>query len=237
MLTTENFFLNSAFDLRSKGFIGAESSNILSSISKPICFNCETVIKSDKDDPRYFPTKPSLAKNPPENLNQHEDNEKATQERIYSNTAEINALKLKDVTPITWNGSNISKFVIPFEVYCSQLVFEDWYHGKLDRCQAEALLKNDGDFLVHEAPDAPRNFVLTGLSSDKIRHFLLIDEESGVVRTKDRMFESISHLINYHCINRFPIISSGEVFQLKCAVVCLKTLRRMRNMKYAQKYV
>lgn len=227
---TKIFLLISAFDLRSKGFIGAEIPNKLAMPSNSICANCETEKKSDKSDPRYLPTKPILAKIPTENLIQREDDKNTTKERIYTNSVKMNASKLKDLSPVTWNGSNISKFAIPFEVYCSQLVFEDWYHGKLDRCQAEALLKKDGDFLVHEAPDAPKNFVLTGLSSDNIRHFLLIDEESGFVRTKDRMFESISHLINYHCINRFPIISSGEVFQLKCAVVCLKTLRRVKNM-------
>ena len=35
------------------------------------------------------------------------------------------------------------------------------------------------------------------------------------VRTKDRMFESVSHLINYHCENELPIISAESALVLR----------------------
>nr|CAD7575184.1 unnamed protein product [Timema californicum] len=35
------------------------------------------------------------------------------------------------------------------------------------------------------------------------------------VRTKDRMFESVSHLINYHCQNELPIISAESALVLR----------------------
>lgn len=38
------------------------------------------------------------------------------------------------------------------------------------------------------------------------------------VRTKDRMFESVSHLINYHSKNQLPIISAESVLILKTPV-------------------
>lgn len=229
-MINENFVFNSAFDLRSKGFIGVENFNF-ATLPKTICGNCDTEEKPDKDDSRYMRTAPALSITLPKSSDKCDGDE-----RICTNTIGMNTPELKGTPPVpcnVLNRLNSSKFVIPYEVYCSQLVLEDWFHGMLDQEQAEALLKNDGDFLVREASDAPNNFVLTALSSNQFRHFLLIDEESGVVRTKDRMFESISHFINYHCINHFPIISSGEVFQLKCAVVCLKTLRRVKIMSEA----
>lgn len=30
------------------------------------------------------------------------------------------------------------------------------------------------------------------------------------IRTRDRIFDSISHLINHHLVNRLPIVSAGS---------------------------
>ena len=40
------------------------------------------------------------------------------------------------------------------------------------------------------------------------------------VRTKDRMFDSITHLINYHMTERLPITSSDSEIILKTPVTC-----------------
>ncbi|KAL1114762.1 hypothetical protein AAG570_007586 [Ranatra chinensis] len=96
----------------------------------------------------------------------------------------------------------------------SQLQNEEWFHGVIDRAQAEALLKNDGDFLVRESSATAGQYVLTGLQGGTKKHLLLIDPE-GMVRTKDRMFESVSHLINYHCNNQLPIISAESALVLR----------------------
>ncbi|KAM7338226.1 hypothetical protein ACRRTK_001710 [Alexandromys fortis] len=90
-----------------------------------------------------------------------------------------------------------------------QLQGESWFHGKLSRSEAEALLQLNGDFLVRESTTTPGQYVLTGLQSGQPKHLLLVDPE-GVVRTKDHRFESVSHLISYHMDNHLPIISAGS---------------------------
>ncbi|BES90011.1 Shc transforming protein [Nesidiocoris tenuis] len=95
-----------------------------------------------------------------------------------------------------------------------QLQQEEWFHGVIDRAQAESLLKNDGDFLVRESSTTIGQYILTGLQAGTKKHLLLIDPE-GMVRTKDRMFESVSDLINYHCRNQLPIISAESALVLR----------------------
>ncbi|NXS37167.1 SHC1 protein, partial [Pomatostomus ruficeps] len=90
-----------------------------------------------------------------------------------------------------------------------QLRRETWYHGKMNRKEAEKLLKVNGDFLVRESTTTPGQYVLTGLQGGQPKHLLLVDPE-GVVRTKDHRFESVSHLISYHMDNHLPIISAGS---------------------------
>ncbi|NWU89597.1 SHC1 protein, partial [Upupa epops] len=102
--------------------------------------------------------------------------------------------------------------VPPTQVVASmeeQLRREPWYHGKMNRKEAEKLLKVNGDFLVRESTTTPGQYVLTGLQGGQPKHLLLVDPE-GVVRTKDHRFESVSHLISYHMDNHLPIISAGS---------------------------
>lgn len=77
--------------------------------------------------------------------------------------------------------------------------------------------KQDGDFLVRESQGSPGQYVLTGLQGDVKKHLLLIDPE-GAVRTKDRMFESVSHLVNYHSENKLPIMSAESALILRYPV-------------------
>ncbi|CAH2274018.1 SHC-transforming 4 [Pelobates cultripes] len=91
---------------------------------------------------------------------------------------------------------------------------EDWYHGKMSRKIAENLLINDGDFLVRESTTSACQYVLSGLHGGQHKHLLLVDPE-GKVRTKDHIFENVSHLIKYHVENKLPIISSGSELCLR----------------------
>ncbi|XP_014256307.1 SHC-transforming protein 1 isoform X2 [Cimex lectularius] len=106
----------------------------------------------------------------------------------------------------------------PFESSLSndvlQLQNEEWFHGVIDRAQAESMLKQDGDFLVRESSTTTGQYILTGLQGGTKKHLLLIDPE-GMVRTKDRMFENVSDLINYHCNNQLPIISAESALVLR----------------------
>lgn len=38
------------------------------------------------------------------------------------------------------------------------------------------------------------------------------------VRTKDRIFDSVSHLVNHHCDNTLPIISADSALVLRYPV-------------------
>nr|CAG4638573.1 EOG090X098F [Cyclestheria hislopi] len=96
----------------------------------------------------------------------------------------------------------------------TQLSQEIWFHGPISRKEAEDLLKLDGDFLVRESQGSQGQYVLTGMQSGHHKHLLLVDPE-GIVRTKDRTFDSVSHLINYHRNNVLPIISAESVLLLK----------------------
>lgn len=100
----------------------------------------------------------------------------------------------------------------------SELLRENWYHGAITRRQAESLLKCDGDFLVRDTQGTPGQYVLTGMQLSQPKHLLLIDPE-GIVRTKSRVFESISHIINYHWTNALPIISSESTLVLRTPII------------------
>ncbi|XP_045689841.1 SHC-transforming protein 3 isoform X2 [Phyllostomus hastatus] len=94
-------------------------------------------------------------------------------------------------------------------VMLEELKAEPWYQGEMSRKEAEGLLKRDGDFLVRKSTTNPGSFVLTGMHDGQAKHLLLVDPE-GTIRTKDKIFDSISHLINHHLENSLPIVSSGS---------------------------
>lgn len=88
------------------------------------------------------------------------------------------------------------------------LLSRKWFHGIKDQTEAELLLQNDGDFLVRELQEITGQFVLTGMQSMKPIHLLLIDEK-GYVRTKDRLFDNIDQLIYYYWTNSIPILNEN----------------------------
>ncbi|KAK2541945.1 Shc2 isoform A [Columba livia] len=98
-----------------------------------------------------------------------------------------------------------------------QLRREPWYHGRMSRQDAERLLQADGDFLVRDSLTNPGQYVLTGMHSGQPKHLLLVDPE-GVVRTKDVLFESISHLISHHRQNEQPIMAAESELHLRQVV-------------------
>ncbi|KAL1493433.1 hypothetical protein ABEB36_011489 [Hypothenemus hampei] len=95
-----------------------------------------------------------------------------------------------------------------------QLKKEYWFHGPISRAEAERLLQKDGDFLVRESANKPGQYVLSGMQDNNKKHLLLIDPE-GVVRTKDRTFSSVSHLIQFHFDHALPIISAETALVLR----------------------
>lgn len=98
---------------------------------------------------------------------------------------------------------------VPGEETADPLQQEAWFHGKITRPQAESLLRSNGDFLVRESSHQEGQFVLTGLHAGVFKHLLLIDPQ-GVVRTKDKKFDNVSHLIHFHRDNHVPIVSEDS---------------------------
>nr|XP_012629240.1 SHC-transforming protein 3 isoform X2 [Microcebus murinus] len=95
-----------------------------------------------------------------------------------------------------------------------ELNTKPWYQGEMSRKEAEGLLENDGDFLVRKSTTNPGSFVLTGMHNGQAKHLLLVDPE-GTIRTKDRVFDSISHLISHHLDSSLPIVSAGSELSLQ----------------------
>ncbi|NXE58029.1 SHC1 protein, partial [Casuarius casuarius] len=127
----------------------------------------------------------------------------STQRDLFDMKPFEDALRVPPAVPV---GLPPAQVVASME---EQLRREPWYHGKMNRKEAEKLLKVNGDFLVRESTTTPGQYVLTGLQGGQPKHLLLVDPE-GVVRTKDHRFESVSHLISYHMDNHLPIISAGS---------------------------
>ncbi|XP_031769002.2 SHC-transforming protein 3 isoform X2 [Galleria mellonella] len=98
------------------------------------------------------------------------------------------------------------------------LAREPWYHGPISRTAAEKLVVEEGEFLVRESAASPGQFVLTGARRGAHKHLLLVDP-NGVVRTKDRVFDSVPHLIKYHCTNELPIVSADSALLLRKPVL------------------
>ncbi|CAI2308727.1 unnamed protein product [Caenorhabditis sp. 36 PRJEB53466] len=85
-----------------------------------------------------------------------------------------------------------------------------WYHGKLSRDDAHALLTSPGDFLVRKSDHTPGQFVLSGITVDnEHKHLILLDSKQRV-RTRDREFNNISELIEYHMTNGMAVRSEGR---------------------------
>ncbi|GJQ87814.1 hypothetical protein Trydic_g18665 [Trypoxylus dichotomus] len=120
-----------------------------------------------------------------------------------------------DMQPFMQPQASIIGKIDPAQI--AGLQNEIWFHGKINRAEAEKLLISDGDFLVRESPNSEGQYVLSGMQDNMKKHLLLIDPD-GVVRTKDRIFNSVSHLIKYHCENILPIISAESALVLRVPV-------------------
>ncbi|XP_078252251.1 SHC-transforming protein 3 isoform X2 [Rhinoraja longicauda] len=118
-------------------------------------------------------------------------------------------------SPVPSDNPHLSRTVTDAMKAC--LEEEPWYHGEMSRKDAEELLSTDGDFLVRKSTTNPGSYVLTGMHNGQAKHLLLVDP-NGIVRTKDHVFESISHLIYHHRDNNLPIVSSGSELCLKQSV-------------------
>ncbi|XP_016975201.1 SHC-transforming protein 4 [Drosophila rhopaloa] len=151
-------------------------------------------------------------------------NLKKPRDRLSSNLIDLNSPppdqttnKLGHFDPLQVSSTASSVLASVRDVFDGPqcpLTAEVWFHAGISRPISERLLQQDGDFLVRESQGKRGQYVLTGLEGKTPKHLLLIDPE-GVVRTKDRIFDSISHLINYHWAHALPIISEDSELVLR----------------------
>ncbi|XP_077375489.1 SHC-transforming protein 1-like isoform X2 [Festucalex cinctus] len=103
----------------------------------------------------------------------------------------------------------------PCETHIQNLIQEErWFHGRLERERAESLLTCNGDFLVRESSSVCGQYVLSGMDGTTVRHLLLVDPH-GQVRTCDRVFHSVGHLVRFHMHSQIPIVTGSNQLCLK----------------------
>jgi SHC-transforming protein 1 len=224
--------MGQAFELRYKNFCGDESEkNTLTRKQSSSTSN----VSSAKCDTEYYNDLPG--KMPPEFSDSTSNTSDRRRERLPSNLIDLNtSIDYVNDESRQFSDGNVASslssrdvfdmqcFSLSPEVQHSQLLLENWYHGPINRIVSESLLKTDGDFLVRESQGSQGQYVLTGLNAGQPKHLLLISPD-GCVRTKDRIFDSISHLINYHWSNRLPIISADSALLLRTPVIRTTDLR------------
>lgn len=130
------------------------------------------------------------------------------------NCKERDVFDMQPFTQENATGTTSKDSISPAVDQLAQLQNEVWFHGRISRAHAERLLQKDGDFLVRESTNTEGQFVLSGMQDNNKKHLLLINPE-GIVRTKDRMFNSVSHLIQFHYVNALPIISAESALVLR----------------------
>lgn len=234
--------MGQAFELRYKNFCGddADKRNMMKRKQ-----SSSTNISHVKSDSEYYNDLPG--KMPPEFSETSSSASEKRRDRLHSNLIDLNTSiehqrdeyvndSDGNISDVNYNNNIVAQaaasrdvfdmqcFSLSPEVQHSQLLLENWYHGPIPRAISENLLRNDGDFLVRESQGSAHQYVLTGLNGQP-KHLLLIDPE-GVVRTKDRVFENITHLINYHWSNRLPIISADSALLLRTPVIRTSDLRK-----------
>lgn len=89
------------------------------------------------------------------------------------------------------------------------LELEPWFHGSnLCREKSELKLINNGDFLVRECTKHPDHFVLSVMHDGEKLH--LFFDTIVQVKTKDKTFDNISHLVKNHLESNLPIIANNR---------------------------
>ena len=70
-----------------------------------------------------------------------------------------------------------------------------YFHGRISRTEAEALVETEGEFLVRESSKIPGQFVLTGLSHDGPQHLLLMDRTGKVGHNPQTVVDRVAGVI------------------------------------------
>lgn len=230
--------MGQAFELRYKNFCGDDAEK------RNIAKRKQSLTSANSNMTEYYNDLPG--KIPPECFSESSSNTcDRRRDRLHSNLIDLNTsidyvnddvqlggMSCNNNIAASMSSGTSSRDVFDMQCFSlspelqhSQLLLENWFHGPISRNISESLLRADGDFLVRESQGSAGQYVLTGLNIGQPKHLLLIDPD-GCVRTKDRVFENISHLINYHWTNRLPIISADSALLLRTPVLRTMDLRK-----------
>lgn len=113
------------------------------------------------------------------------------------------------------NRINVSEEEDNNNTHLGCLEDQEWYHGAITRMESEQLVVSDGDFLVRESQVSPKQYVLTGKERGIVRHLLLVDDDGVTVKTKDRKFKNIVHLVQFYQGNNLPLVLGEDAIYLR----------------------
>lgn len=82
-----------------------------------------------------------------------------------------------------------------------------YYHGQIDRKQAENLLVKDGQFLIRSRGTIVEQLVLSCKQDGKHLHFIIYETNTDPKKFlfENETFNTVSELIDYHRNNQVPI--------------------------------
>ncbi|TKR73810.1 hypothetical protein L596_021078 [Steinernema carpocapsae] len=114
-----------------------------------------------------------------------------------------------------------------------ELSHQCWYHGKIKRITAEALMKHQGDFLVRDSISKVGDYVLTSMWNGKALHFQINRAPSSLQSKSMYMFEeeqfgSVVDLVEFYQSHKKAItLLSGA--QIESPVVTTNPTNNLDN--------
>ena len=95
-----------------------------------------------------------------------------------------------------------------------------WFHGKITRDEAEALLqpREDGLFLVRESTNFPGDYTLCVCYKNKVEHYRVIYKENKLTIDEEEYFENLSKLVKVRIL--LIVCMFNKVFTSSLKLVC-----------------
>ena len=133
---------------------------------------------------------------------------------------------------IVENAQDMAVSISPeqYEIITRHLAREPYYHGRLSRGSAEALIHNDGQFLIRESPNVSGQIVLTGQEDGRPKHLCLIDAYGQVseeakcglqqalrnfqLQTSVGCFTSVVQLVKFYIDHRCQLTTASSALYL-----------------------
>jgi hypothetical protein len=102
----------------------------------------------------------------------------------------------------------------------SRLEDAGYYHGKISRSEANALIISVGDYLVRESSKNPGELVLSvrAAKEEKPMHFMIKQDEQGKFRFDGDAQDSVEDLVNHYISDGLPITAQSDA-KLKTAKI------------------